>query len=320
MAIDPSRITSNNNMVFTPGEIVFAISVLRFVTATIVEQPGVTIIGERVRRSVLVRHAVALMRNALGVREGLYIEIDTPLELPHCGLGSSSGLIGAVAAAINELYGCPLSDDVLIRYLAQNHGEETEGDQEHLIPVQCIGGSAAAGLHTGGLLVLTGESTVIASMDVDPKYRVVIGVPTDSVARDAAALMELEIQQFPRFLETGQRYGPQIAFAILHFGLPAMVRGDLGPIGDIVYEYRFNMGSIENCSFVHPCLLKIAARVRTLKDRGLAAVLSLSSVGPAFFAVTTNIDECKQEFAASGMRCFEVTVYNSRYRVVASKH
>ena len=49
----------------------------------------------------------------------------------------------------------------LIKYLAQNHGEEIDGEDFYLNPVQCIGGSAAAGIYKAGLILLAGESSPI---------------------------------------------------------------------------------------------------------------------------------------------------------------
>jgi predicted sugar kinase len=316
MSLDSSGLSTDNRGVYRAGEILFAVNLCRCVTVTLLgETDRVNIHGD-VGRPVLVRHAVGLMRQSLGVRDGLSVEVRAPVELKHCGLGSSSATIAAVAAAINELYGCPLSDQALARYLAQNHGEEIDGDDDHLVPVQCIGGSGVAGLYHGGLLVIAGECTVIGALEVPPAYRIVLAVPHDLREADAATLMREEQDRLPRFAASGETHAYQVAYELLHQVLPAMVRGDLGAAGDLIYRHRFQRGSIENCSFMHPRMLAIGRKARTLKERGVAPVVSVSSVGPAFFAVTTDPQECCRLFTECDMRCMELSPYNTRYRVL----
>ena len=129
------------------------------------------------------------MRKALGVNDGLYIEVKNQEELKHRGLGSSSSLIAGVAVAINELYGNPIKLDLLAKYVAQNHGEEISGNDNELIPVQCIGGSAIGGFFNGGLKIITGETCLIKSMYVPKKYKVVIGFPKDFKERDSKTMI-----------------------------------------------------------------------------------------------------------------------------------
>lgn len=316
MAIDPGKITTNENMVYTPGEVVFAVDIGKYVRVKALENTNeIRIVGNS-RRKPLIEHSATIIKKALGFDHGLEIEVDNTRELRHCGLGSSSGLIASVASAINEMYGVAIPRQDLVRYLAQNHGEEIDSDNSLLMPVQCIGGSAAAGILEGGVMILAGKSSLIAKANIDPSYKVIIGLPKDFTPQDSQVFMELEIQNLSKFLATGEKYGKEIAYDMLHKVLPDLLDGNLKALGDLMFRYRFEMGSIQNCSFVYPNMVNIAQNVRSLKEDGDADVLSLSSVGPAFFAITRNPEKCKDKFEQSGMQCFETSIFNESYNVI----
>ncbi len=319
MSLDSRKIVPREGTIYTAGEIVVAIDTGVTVEAALLDEPGrIEIIDGAASRPLLMRHAVGLMRAALSVDDGLRLQLDVRRHLPHCGLGSSSLAVAAVAIAINELYGRPIPDDVLARYLAQNHGEEIAGDERRLLPVQCLGGSGVANLFPGALQVLAGQTTVIGTMHIPDTYRAVIGVPADRHAPvlDAAALMEAEAEQAAGFAETGRLHAAQVAYDLVHEGLPGMVRGDLAGIGKIVFNHRFLWGSIRNCRFSHPRLLEIADGVRHLWEDRTAPILGLSSAGPAFYAVTEQVETCRHVFENQGLETFTCPLFNDRYRVL----
>ncbi|MBU4338923.1 hypothetical protein KKB43_03930 [Patescibacteria group bacterium] len=256
------------------------------------------------------------MKKALNFKDGLFVDVDNQTEIRHCGLGSSSKLIASVACAINELYGNPIKHADLVRYVAQNHGEEIDNNKDLLTPVQCIGGSAAAGMFDGGALVLAGESCVIKTMNIPHRYDVVIGIPKDYKELDSKVLLDMEIKNFSKFLKTGKKYGPKIAYNILHFCLPAMTTGDLKTIGDVIFDYRFNMGSIENCSYCYPKLTEITDKLTHLKLKGIADVLAISSVGPGIFVITKKALICKKAFEKVNLKTFVVKIENEKYSVL----
>lgn len=199
MAINPAAVCYNDTMVFTPGEVV--VSLEKFVKVKIImndEKGGVLNISATTKRKVLVKHAYLLMCKALNVNPSLNIDVDDNDIPKHCGFGSSSSTIAAVAAAINELYSCPIQNVDLIRYLASNHGEEvTDEDQNNLKVVQCIGGGATNGLTDEGVIIIAGKATTIAKMKYESD--VLIGIPNDYVQKDAKVLMELEEKNLWKF-------------------------------------------------------------------------------------------------------------------------
>ena len=257
------------------------------------------------------------MCSALNVSPSLEITVDDNNIPKHCGFGSSSSTISAVSAAINELYGCPIKNVDLIKYLASNHGEEiSDDDHENLKVVQCIGGGATNGLTEEGIIIIAGKSTVIAKMKYEGE--VLIGVPQDFVQKGAKELMELEEQNLWKFKKTGDKYSKEIAYNLLHKALPGLANKSIKELADVVYEYRFNMGSNENCSFVYDGLVELGNNLRCLYESNDCEFLALSSVGPAFFMIVKNQkqkEKCIQKMKELSLNIIESNVCNSTYIV-----
>src|SRR3989344_1874130 len=315
MAIDPSKILPNKKGIYRAGEVVFSIGLYKVIHVES-RLGGHIEISDRSKRRPLILHAALLMKKALSFSGGLFIDVDNQNEIKHAGLGSSSGLIAGVASAINELYGSLIPPQILLRYLAQNHGEEIEANNEYLCSIQCLGGAAAAGLFKAGMMIIAGENTIIATSTIPLKYKVVIGIPKDYAPLDSKKLLELEIKNIHKFVNTGEKMGDKIAYNVLHKMLPAMINGDLSSIGDVIYDYRFNMGSIDNCSFSYPKVAELAKKLSLLKKKGLAPILSLSSVGPSFFVITEHVTDCKNYFEKFGLSTIVTNIENNGYKII----
>ncbi|MGK5641609.1 GHMP family kinase ATP-binding protein [Streptomyces sp. URMC 126] len=313
MALHPGAIAEDRHLVYDAGEVVF--SVARFHHVRVRRRgPGAGLaLHPSVARPDLVAHAARIMCAALGVPCDLEVAVESDPLPVHAGFGSSSSLIAAVAAAVNHLYGRPVDRADLLPYLTANHGEEHGSLPGMLTPVQCIGGSAASGLYPGGVQVVAGRGTVVLAVDVPEHLSLVIGVPRGREEQPTDALMAAEIAHFDRFRATGERWSPTIAFRMLHEAMPAALRGDLGPLGSLVFDYRFRMGSIENCSFSYPGLTGLARELEPLWDEKAVTVLSLSSVGPAFFALTGDPDRCAARFAELDMEVVRARPHNGTY-------
>lgn len=321
MAINPAAVCYNSEMVFTPGEVVISLKKYIHVSIKVISETGGELkISDKTRRKSLVKHAYLLMCDALEVSPSLEIEVldnDIP---KHVGFGSSSSTIASVAAAINELYSKPIPDEELIKYLASNHGEEvSNSDEDNLKVVQCIGGGATNGLTEEGIIIIAGRSTKIAKMKYDGE--VLIGIPNDFVEKDAKLLMELEEKNLYKFKETGDKYSEHIAYELLHKALPGMVNGSIKELADIVYDYRFNMGSNENCSFVYDGLVELGDKLRCLYENNNCEFLALSSVGPAFFVIVNSKkqkDVCMKKMKELDMKVYETSICNTKYQVLNS--
>lgn len=317
MAINPAAVCYNDSMVFTPGEVVISTKKYIIVTIKRIESKNELIISKNTKRKVLVKHAFQLIKSVLKFNESFYIDVNDDGIPKHCGFGSSSSTIAAVACALNELYGCPITNDDLIKYLASNHGEEiSDDDEDNLKMVQCIGGGATNGLVKSGIIIIAGKATAIAKMDYEGK--IIIGVPKDFELKDANYLMEKEEENLYKFKKTGELYSEKIAYNLLHKALPDMINGSIKELADIVFDYRFNMGSIDNCSFVYPNMINQAKQIRKLYEKNKCEFLALSSVGPAYFAIVKNdkqLDECTRVFNDLNMNIMVTEVNNETYIV-----
>ncbi|MDX2819949.1 hypothetical protein PV416_02380 [Streptomyces ipomoeae] len=312
MALDSSKIVPSQGA-YLAGELLFACDLMRRVEVDIVDDGPAVQTTPDCDHPVLARHAALLMRTALGTHERLRVRVSAP-DLPaHLGLGSSSGQIAAVAAAVNELYGRPVAARQLVKFLALNHGEEIDQEDDHLLPVQCLGGSAAAGLIAGAVQVVAGAQVPLLQAALPEETHIVLGMPHDPVIWDARDSLAAEARHFDAFTATGRTYGPEIAYRLLHDAWPALIDGDLRPLGSLLFDYRFRMGSLANCAFSHPDLLATGEKVEHIFTDRLAEVLTLSSVGPTFAALTRTPERCEQAFADAGLRTLRCQPWNSGY-------
>ncbi len=318
MAINPEAVTYNEKMVFTPGEVV--VSINNFIKTRIKlldEKGGKIVVSERSKRKALVKHAYYLMSKLLNITPSVEVDVDDRGILKHCGFGSSSSTISSVVAALNEMYGKPIKNKDLIKYVSSNHGEEIEDENENeLKAVQSIGGGASSGFLSSGIIIIAGHATPIAQMNF--KGNVIVGVPRDFEPLSANILMKREEDNLWRFKKTGKKYKDIIAYSLLHKALPEMVEGKISELANVVFDYRFNMGSIRNCAFVYPKMIQIAKSLKDLFEKKHCIMLSLSSVGPAFFAITNNkkdTDFCKKIMRNLNMNVSTFQVFNRSYIV-----
>jgi predicted sugar kinase len=301
MALDSSKIVPGEGG-YPAGELLFVCALWRTVEVTI-EGPGR---GVRIEAGsshpVVAEHAATVTAAALGIDSTLSIRVSGPALPAHVGLGSSSGTMAAVASAVARAAGLQVPRRAFIRFLAENHGEEIDGDPARLMPVQCLGGSAAAGLIPAAIQVVAGRGVPLLGANPDDRYRVVLAHPAELPRWDAKESLAAEARSFEGFARTGREYAREIAYRLVHQAWPALVDGDLRPLGQLLFDYRFRMGSIANCAFSHPDLTSIATAIEAVFTDGLADVLSLSSVGPLFFAVTRDPDACAVALASCGLQ------------------
>lgn len=323
MAINPAAVCYNDDLVFTPGEVVISVNRnIKVNIEVISENGGILEISERTQRKVLVKHAYKIMTKTLGVNPSLKIDVDASQIIKHCGFGSSSSTIAAVSAGINELYNCPIPNNDLIKFLASNHGEEiSDENEDELKMVQCIGGGATNGLTEEGIIIIAGKATPIAKMKYESD--VLIAVPKDFETKSADELMKLEEDNLWKFKKTGEEFSEKIAYDLLHKALPGMCNGNIEELAKVVFDYRFNMGSIENCSFVYEKMIEQANILRKLYEEGNCEFLTLSSVGPAFFAIVKDKKQkqtCKEMMENIGMNVIETTICNTTYQVTSKEY
>ena len=315
ISLDPSKIAEQSaDNIYTAGQIDFCIDVFNEIHIKTNEN-GTINIGRSTLRKSLVLHSARLMQKATGCSLGFDIDVKSNLDFRHCGLGSSSSIIQGVAAAINELFGCPIKPLDLIHYLISNHGEEIKGNDEKLIQVQSVGGSGICGHYKGGLIINAGKAVPIFCINLPEDYKVVLGIPKSFNHPDSNTLMNKELENMDGFKNTGKKYSYEVAYRLVHEAMPGLVIGDYKPCKDLIFDYRWDMGSIKNCSFVCPEINEIAEKLRPLKNDKDIEFISLSSVGPGFFAITKNPTKAVRIFSGLKMNTFTANIYNGKYKI-----
>lgn len=315
MAIDPSKITQFNNMKYIAGQITFSIQLYTKVNLKL-RNDGECLISKRSLRKSVIKHVFLLMKKAIGFNDGFEIDVDEGSDIIHGGLGSTGSIFGGVAVAINEVYGSPIGEDQLLKYLSQNYGEEVTGSEDMLNPVQSVGGSIATGLYNGGILIISGENRVVKIGVVNPDYSVILGYPKNFEKRSSDVNFSKEKNNFSRFKKCGKDYGKDIAYDVFHKILPGIDEKNLSQIGNVIYDYRFNKGSIQNCSFSYPKIVEITKNLSYLKKNNIVDILSISSVGPLVFAITKNPIKCVQAFKKQGLAILKTKIENNKYQIL----
>jgi len=316
MPIDRSAFLPDGSFIRPVGEIM--VSLNKFVkvnTVCIGEKGGILKTSDGTKRKGLVNHSYQIMCKALKESPSLFIEVNDE-EVPwHSGFGSTGATLGAVCASINELYGNPLKNQDLIKYVMGNYGEQKENTDDKLLFVVSIGGSTATGLTKGGVVVLAGEGVPIGSMDYHGK--VVLGIPNDYIIQTAEE-QHIERMGPPKFnREKAEEESRRTAYTLLNKGLPKLVRGDISGISDQVFDNRFNGKGISRCAPIFPRVVEIGQGVKSLYEDGHCDMLGMSSVGPAFFALVDNErdqQKCVERFQGQNMRTEITTVCNSTYQ------
>lgn len=316
MAIDPSGIAENHNMRYSPGEVVFSTDIKITVRVSLISEEKNVFLGGNSNRLSVVNHTCEIMKQALGYEGFFKVEILKSHDFRHCGLGSTGAIQAAIGASINYMFGNLIPKAELVKYLAQNYGEEIDGDTEHLMPVQCIGGSAVSGIYSGGVFVLAGQNTVISQGVIGEEYTVILGIPKDYECQDSKTQFEEEKKNIDKFIECGERYREQIAYEILHTFLPAVEHQDVKAMGDVVFDYRYNMGSIENCSYTYAKMPMIMNNLKFLKLEDKVDVLAISSVGPLIFAIGKDVSLCKEEFEKNGLNTYVTHINNESFQII----
>jgi len=313
---DPGKIYEYSpDNIYAAGQINFCIDICKTISVKLRNDENIYI-SERSPRKSLVLHSVLLMKKALEISNGFDIDIKNDLELRHCGLGSSASIIQGVGAAINEIFNNPITSMDLIRYLAGNHGEEIDGDDNHLIQVQSVGGSGVCGHYKGGLIIITGRAVPIVSVNLPSDIKIVFGVPKNYTHPDSNTLIHEEIKNISKFKKVSKDFSREIAYRLLNIAIPELIDGNYKPMKDFIFDYRWDMGSINNCAYAYPEITKIAEKMRPLKNDKDVIFVALSTAGPGFFIATKNIIKAKRIFSKLNMKTYIANIYNGKYKIL----
>lgn len=244
----------------------------------------------------ILMHTALILKTVLGFSNGLSISGNVLHEVRHGGLGSSAALQTAVAVAINSLMGDKIPRADLIKFLAQNYGEESN-IPGYLIPMVSIGGASAAMTSTSSVTIVGGEAEVWKEYDLPDNYSVVMVTP--KIVNNKKISNSLDIKLYNRgreiFSKIGRDWGnikenllKDKIIASLNDNDPSQLFNlltmyTLGAYGDIpqYYKNRWLEYTPSFDKFIYNIFNECFDSI-TIKDSGFF----VSSGGPSIFIVT----------------------------------
>lgn len=265
-------------------------------------------------RPGIATHLGRLFQAATGVPLGVKIEINDHSRR-HMGLGSSISTISAAAVSLNELFGRPFTQRDLRKLVAYNYCEEATGDTSSLVPGFETNVGAMAGIH-GGMVVATDGCELLCRMPFPEPMRALLVLPR--IGPEVAS-GDQEVEALLTDARDGDRQdAPEKAYRILMDLLPAMFCGDLVALGEVVYQLTLLGSKRAECRLHGNHGEEIFRALHQLRDQG-AEIVSMSSVGPAVFALSRRPEVWRrwQEWTTPGAAdcVLEVPVDNAGARV-----
>ena len=242
-------------------------------------------------RHLLIRHLEAAFKKVTGYTGGFRIKTcDHGRE--HIGLGSTCTTAVAVLTGMNEAAGRPLDNEGIRMLLGNNYVEETDAEGKVVFGFE-TGLGALASLN-GGMNIIGDKLTPICSHPFAEGYHIYIVIPKTHAAEENAGENEFSLlMNHARLLDTRDR--ELKAYMIMMDFIPALVRGDIKTMGDIIWELEFRgskRAEVQHHSFI------IYQHMNALRSAGLEFV-AMSSVGPSVCVITEKDEEEMQKIADS---------------------
>lgn len=226
------------------------------------------------RRPIL-EHLAKVFSRAVGYRGGFRIRAKDH-DYKHVGLGSTSTIMIATISAMNAAVGSPLTSDQLRILLGNNFVEEVA--EERIAFGFETGVGPAASVH-GGMVVMGDELTLLYHHPFAEGRDLHIIIPPSEISSAGEKEFELLMN---RARELDYRDREIKAYMFLMDLVPALEKGDLERVGEIVWELEFR-GS-KRAEVEHHGL-PIYHYMSQLRAEGLEFV-GMSSVGPAIAVIT----------------------------------
>jgi beta-ribofuranosylaminobenzene 5'-phosphate synthase len=226
-------------------------------------------------RSSIIENFVAVFKKTVGYTGGFKIKA-TDHQHKHVGLGSTSTVMIAVATALNEALGRPLTNGQLRKLIGHNYVEET-ADGNIAFGFE-TGVGPAVSTH-GGMAVLGDDLTLVYHHAFARGKNVFIIMPPTIISSAGAQEFDLLMNK-ARTLDYRDR--ELKAYLFLMDLVPALEQDDLKKAGDVIWEIEFRgskRAEVEHHSF------EIYHYMSRLREAKLEFV-GMSSVGPSIAVVT----------------------------------
>ena len=267
---------------FAPGQpggggIGFAIDVFAEVEARCIEH-GFEI---NYSRSSIISHFLSVFSKTVGYTGGFSVTAKDH-NYKHVGLGSTSTILTALSAAVNRALGDPLTPDELRILIGNNYIEETE---EGRVAFGFETGVGPAVSGKGGMAILGDNLTLVYRNQFGEGKNVYVVIPPSSISSAGEEEFSLLMNK-ARSLDYRDR--ELKAYIIMMDFIPALNKGDLKKMGDLMWEMEFRgskRAEIEHHSF------ELYQYMHKLRKAGLEFI-GMSSVGPSI-AVITDLSQDK---------------------------
>ncbi len=227
-------------------------------------------------RPAIIEHFLRLFSRVTGYTGGFSVQaIDH--EYKHVGLGSTSTILIAVAAAVNQAVGSPLTREQLRILIGHNYVEETEGG---LVAYGFETGVGPAVSSYGGMAIMGDDLTLVHRHEFASDKFVHIVIPPSSISSAGEEEFELLMNK-ARTLDYRDR--EQKAYCTLMDFIPALRSEDLVRMGEVMWEIEFRgskRAEVEHHSF------ELYHYMNRLRKAGLEFV-GMSSVGPSIAIITS---------------------------------
>ncbi len=270
------------------GGVGFALQIYCF--AEVEATAGETIIDYS--REPIVRHFAEVFKETVGYDGGFLIKARDH-ENKHVGLGSTGSVLVALATAMNEAVGSHLTKDEIRLLIGNNYVEETEDGR---VTLGFETGVGPAAITYGGMAVTGDELSLAYHHPFAEGKNVFVIIPETTVSSSGREEFDLQMNR-ARNLDNQDR--ELKAYFILMDLIPALERGDLKKIGDVIWEIEFRgskRAEVEHHGF------EIYEHMSRLREEGLEFV-GMSSVGPSIAVVTDRSEtEMAKILAPMGLR------------------
>ncbi|MDD1689223.1 MAG: GHMP kinase [Methanoregula sp.] len=226
-------------------------------------------------RAPIVRNFIEVFKKATGYKGGFSLKV-TDHEHQHVGLGSTSTVMIAVATALNEATGSPLTTTQLRHLIGHNYVEET-ADGKIAFGFE-TGVGPAVSIH-GGMALMGDELSLVYHHPFAEGKNVYILIPPTDISSAGTQEFDLLMNK-ARTLDYRDR--ELKAYMFLMDLVPALERDDLKKSGDVIWEIEFRgskRAEVEHHSY------GIYHYMNLLRERKLEFV-GMSSVGPSIAVVT----------------------------------
>jgi beta-RFAP synthase len=231
-------------------------------------------------REPIIRHFAEVFKKTVRYDGGFKIVVSDH-EKKHVGLGSTGSVLLALGHAMNAALGSPLTSEQIRLLLGHNYVEETEDGRVTNGFETGVGPAAAT---YGGMAITGDELALVYRHSFAEGMNVFVTIPPTVVSSAGRAEFDLLMNR-ARNLDYQDR--ELKAYLLLMDLIPALERGDLKKIGEIIWEIEFRgskRAEVEHHGF------EIYRNMSFLRERGLQFV-GMSSVGPSIAIVTNRSRE-----------------------------